>query len=130
MPLIIARILLMLKSIQEGAERSHRNKKLTGSFYTPGYIVQHIVRNTVGRLCEGKTSAEVATLRILDPACGTGAFLLGAYRYLLDWYSLQKRGQPLALRRKQRILATSIYGVDVDEPALRIARRTQTSKPA
>jgi adenine-specific DNA-methyltransferase len=112
----------MLKSIQEGAERSHRNKKLTGSFYTPGYIVQHIVRNTVGRLCAGKTSAEVATLRILDPACGTGAFLLGAYRYLLDWHSLQKRGQPLTLRQKQRILANSIYGVDVDEPALRIAR--------
>jgi len=112
----------MLNSIQEGAKRSHRNKKLTGSFYTPCYIVQHIVRNTVGRLCEGKTSAEAATFRILDPACGTGAFLTSTYRYLLDWHSLQKRGRPLTLRRKQRILTNSIYGVDVDEPALRIAR--------
>jgi SAM-dependent methyltransferase len=118
----------MLKSIQEDAKRGHRHKKLTGSFYTPSYIVQHIVQNTVGRLCDGKTPAEVAALRILDPACGTGAFLIGAYRYLLDWHGGQERSQPLTLRQRQKILANSIYGVDVDEPALGVARDALASE--
>ena len=61
-------------------------KKANGVFYTPPYIVNYIVQNTVGRLCEGKTPKEVARLKILDPACGSGSFLLGAYKFLMDWH--------------------------------------------
>jgi len=66
-------------------------KKAGGIYYTPAYIVDYIVKNTVGKLCEGKTPAQISKLKILDPACGSGSFLLGAYTYLLDyhhdWYS-------------------------------------------
>ena len=70
-------------------------KKAGGVFYTPGYIVHYIVRNTVGRWIENNAAAirELPlprTLRVLDMACGGGTFLLGAYQYLLDyclrWY--------------------------------------------
>jgi len=61
-------------------------RKAGGVYYTPQYIVDYIVKNTVGKLCEGKTPREVSELRILDPACGSGSFLLGAYQYLLDWH--------------------------------------------
>ncbi|MFA4907941.1 MAG: TaqI-like C-terminal specificity domain-containing protein, partial [archaeon] len=61
-------------------------RKAGGVYYTPQYIVDYIVKNTVGKLLEGKTSAEVSELRILDPACGSGSFLLGAYQYLMDWH--------------------------------------------
>ncbi|MDI6807550.1 MAG: Eco57I restriction-modification methylase domain-containing protein [Candidatus Eisenbacteria bacterium] len=67
-------------------------KKAGGVFYTPTYIVEYIVKNTVGKLVEGKTPKQVAgahtgtPLRILDPACGSGSFLIGAYQYLLDWH--------------------------------------------
>jgi hypothetical protein len=61
-------------------------KKAGGVFYTPSYIVQFIVKNTVGRLLEGKTPCQLAGLCILDPACGSGSFLIGAYQYLLDWH--------------------------------------------
>jgi hypothetical protein len=61
-------------------------RKAGGVYYTPQYIVEYIVKNTVGKLCEGKTPREVSELRILDPACGSGSFLLGAYQYLLDWH--------------------------------------------
>jgi len=61
-------------------------KKANGVFYTPPYIVNYITRHTVGRLCEGKTPNEVAKLKILDPACGSGSFLLGAYKFLMDWH--------------------------------------------
>jgi hypothetical protein len=54
-------------------------RKAGGVYYTPKYIVDYIVSNTVGRLVGHKTPVEVAKLRILDPACGSGSFLLGAY---------------------------------------------------
>jgi hypothetical protein len=61
-------------------------KKAGGVFYTPTYIVQYIVQHTVGKLLEGRTPKEVEKLRILDPACGSGSFLIGAYQHLLDWH--------------------------------------------
>ncbi len=65
-------------------------RKAGGVYYTPTYIVDYIVKNTVGKLCEGKTPKQIEKLKILDPACGSGSFLIGAYTYLLnyhrDWY--------------------------------------------
>jgi hypothetical protein len=61
-------------------------KKAGGVFYTPTYIVEYIVGNTVGKLLEGKNPSQASELRILDPACGSGSFLLGAYKKLLDWH--------------------------------------------
>ncbi len=61
-------------------------RKAGGVYYTPTYIVDYIVEQTVGKLLEGKTPKEAAGLRILDPACGSGSFLIGAYSYLLDWH--------------------------------------------
>jgi hypothetical protein len=61
-------------------------KKAGGVFYTPQYIVEYIVKHTVGELVRDKTNREVAKLHILDPACGSGSFLLGAYQFLLEWH--------------------------------------------
>ena len=48
-------------------------------------LVEYIVRRTLGKLLEGKTPAGRAA-RVLDPACGSGSFLIGAYQFLLDWH--------------------------------------------
>lgn len=61
-------------------------RKAGGVYYTPTYIVDYIVEHTVGKLVEGKTPEQVSELRVLDPACGSGSFLVGAYQYLLDWH--------------------------------------------
>jgi hypothetical protein len=61
-------------------------KKAGGVYYTPTYIVDYIVKNTVGKLLEGNTPTKAAKIRVLDPACGSGSFLLGAYQYLLNWH--------------------------------------------
>ncbi|CAN5287529.1 hypothetical protein BH23GEM4_BH23GEM4_17210 [soil metagenome] len=64
-------------------------RKAGGVYYTPTYIVDYIVHNTVGKLVEGLKPGPrggVSKLRILDPACGSGSFLLGAYQFLLDWH--------------------------------------------
>ncbi|MDR0521925.1 MAG: N-6 DNA methylase, partial [Planctomycetaceae bacterium] len=61
-------------------------RKQGGVFYTPQYIVDYIVKNTVGKLLEGKNAKEAAKITVLDPACGSGSFLVGAYSFLLRWY--------------------------------------------
>jgi adenine-specific DNA methylase len=125
-------------------------KKAGGVFYTPGYIVEAIVRQTVGALCEGKTPAQVAKLKILDPACGSGSFLLGAYSYLLDWHlkyytehdpdkAARGRTPPiyraavhdptaagptwrLTASERKRILLNNIFGVDIDAQAVEVTK--------
>jgi len=110
-------------------------KKAGGVYYTPTYIVDYIVKNTVGRLLEESTPKKASSLRILDPACGSGSFLIGAYQYLLDWHrdryaenDPQKRTKELFLgaggewrlttAEKKRILLNNIFGVDLDLQAV------------
>ena len=57
-------------------------RKGSGSFYTPRALVQDLVRHTLGPLVEGKSAAEIERLRVLDPACGSGHFLVEAMRFL------------------------------------------------
>jgi type I restriction-modification system DNA methylase subunit len=93
----------------------------------------------VGKLCEGKTPRQISSLRILDPACGSGSFLLGAYQYLLnyhrDWYQKDDpRKHPqeiyqgyggqwyLTTREKKRILLNNVYGVDIDPQAVEVTK--------
>jgi len=113
-------------------------KKAGGVYYTPTYIVDYIVKHTVGRLLEGLTPKQAASLRILDPACGSGSFLIGAYQYLLDWHrdwyiadaqgSAKKHAKALYQgpggewrltgAEKKRILLNNLYGVDIDAQAV------------
>lgn len=118
-------------------------KKAGGVFYTPAYIVKYIVEHTVGKLLEGKTSKQAAGITILDPACGSGSFLIGAYQYLLDWYLVRyveegadkrSKGKEARLRssasgewrlttaEKKRILLEHIYGVDIDAQAVEVTK--------
>ena len=61
-------------------------RKAGGVYYTPEYIVDYIVENTVGEKIKGKTPKEIANIKIVDPACGSGSFLIGAYKYLLNYH--------------------------------------------
>src|SRR5688500_16743776 len=108
------------------AGKAARNaKKARGVFYTPAVVVDYLVRHTLGKLVEGQTPAEVSRLRILDPACGDGAFLLGAYRFLVDWHSAQRsrgRANGLDTAARQAILRDNLYGVDIDPLAVEQAK--------
>ncbi len=113
-------------------------KKAGGVYYTPTYIGDYIVKNPVGNLLEGKTPKQAGKLRILDPACGSGSFLLGAYDYLLKWYlhayiedgpekhkdRLYPAGNSwkLTIGEKKQILLHNIYGVDIDSQAVEVTK--------
>ena len=88
-------------------------RKAGGVFYTPEYIVNYIIANTV-------TANEEAT--ILDSACGSGSFLLVAYQYMLDFYQKKSPYKKLTLQQRKDILLKHIYGVDLDEQAVEVAK--------
>ncbi len=62
---------------QAKVEEKPEVKKAGGVYYTPTYIVDYIVKQTVGRLLESQSPRDAAKLKILDPACGSGSFLIG-----------------------------------------------------
>jgi type I restriction-modification system DNA methylase subunit len=113
-------------------------RKAGGVFYTPEYIVNHMVKNTLGKLIEGKSPKEIEKIKILDPASGSGSFLLGAYEYLLDyhlrWYlkntkpSKGRKNDPvtpegnLTTEIKKAILLNNIFGVDIDANAVEVTK--------
>lgn len=115
-------------------------KKAGGVYYTHQYIVDYIVENTIGKLCKDKTPKKISELRILDPACGSGSFLLGAYNYLLNWHliyysSLKDKNRlkdqiykgknnewHLTIKEKKRILLNNIFGVDIDHQAVEVTK--------
>jgi type I restriction-modification system DNA methylase subunit len=112
----------------EEAKRARRKKR--GIYYTPKFVVQYIVENTVGRLLQERSHDEIRKLRILDPACGSGSFLIEAFDRL-DRYHQEARGTAQRSDEKAaqddflerlRILKENIYGVDLDPQAVEIAR--------
>jgi adenine-specific DNA-methyltransferase len=117
-------------------------RKAGGVFYTPQFIVNFIVQNTVAEKIKNKTPDEIAALKICDPACGSGSFLVGAYQcllsYHLDYYTSEdnikkalKKGvvfqvshnsYRLTVLEKQRILQNNIFGVDIDPQAVEVTK--------
>jgi hypothetical protein len=109
------------RSLGMAEPRSARKRQ--GAFYTPAYLVDYVVERTLGRVLEATSPDEVPRVRVLDPACGSGAFLLGAYRYLLAWYEARAgRTDPRGRELCQSILENVIFGVDVDRAAVDVAR--------
>ncbi len=82
----LGKVIRLTEGHRAKVEEKPEVRKAGGVYYTPTYIVDYIVKNTVGKLCDGKTPRQIGSLRILDPACGSGSFLLGAYQYFLDYH--------------------------------------------
>jgi hypothetical protein len=110
------------------AASTRQARRAAGVFYTPPPIVDYIIAQTLGPLLAGTPPADAARLRILDPACGAGVFLLAAYRYLLAWYQTYAAA-PLTLQDRWAILHSQLYGVDID-PAAVLATRAALARAA
>ena len=143
---------------QELGNRVSKRKK-DGVFYTPAYITKYIVENTIGKLCDNKktelgindeTFAEkrrnknqkaeldqklktyrewLLSLKICDPACGSGAFLNAALQFLkaehalIDELTAKLYGDTLIFQEVENaILENNLYGVDINEESVEIAK--------
>ena len=117
-------------------ERSLR--KGTGVYYTPPYVVRHIVDRTLGRYLwgtgngqqendtPGRTPEDIRHLRVFDPACGSGCFLAYAFDVLARFYISH---DPCAdLDWPWLILEKHLYGMDIDSDAVGITSTILTLK--
>ncbi len=169
----LGKVIRLTAGHQAKVEDKPEVKKAGGVYYTPAHIVDYIVKHTVGKLLGSPsgeppglprresaaattpaaresepqtclTPRQAAKLRILDPACGSGSFLIGAYQYLLDWHrdryveSLRVKpggtpedtkelyqspgGWRLTTAERKRILLNNIYGVDIDPRAVEVTK--------
>jgi hypothetical protein len=142
----LGKVIRLTAGHQAKIEEKPEVRKAGGVYYTPAYIVDYIVRHTVARQIEGRSPAQLAhgknkqPFRVLDMACGSGSFLLGAYQCLLDhclkWYidhtprkhkravyeDPRDKQWRLTIEEKKRILTTHIFGVDIDPQAVEVTK--------
>jgi len=133
---------------QVEAEEKPDVRHAGGVYYTPRFVVDTIVRRVVGPKIQGKSPAEALNVRILDPACGSGSFLIAAFQYLIDHCLRHVTAHPeaatmaaspkartrtvnVAFRDKEgqwhltpdfrgRLLSSCLYGVDIDHQAVEV----------
>ncbi len=91
------------------------------SFYTPTAVATELAKATLLPWLEVHQPTHPSEVRVLDPACGSGAFLLAAYRVLREHFE-RARGHGLDHNERRELLADSIFGVDLDESALMLAQ--------
>ena len=127
-----------LKSELLGEEQDKKKskRKKDGIFYTPEYITKYIVENTIGKYLE-ENPDRLETIKILDPACGSGAFLNQAHSYLINEYKTrfesllaekQAKGEAQTLfdynpaDNDRSILLNNLYGVDLNQESVEITK--------
>ncbi len=135
----LGKTIRLTTSHQAKVEEKPEVRKAGGVYYTPEYVVNYIVKNTVGKLIEGKTPKQIEKLRILDPACGSGTFLVRTYQFLLDYhlgyytennpekhkkevYQYKENQWLLTTEVKKQILLNNIFGVDIDPQAVELTK--------
>ena len=158
----IEEITAEIEGIEKDKSKSKRKKD--GVFYTPKYITQYIVENTIGTLCtekrkelnifeiefdesflkkDRKLSKQglelyekleeykkwLLSLKIVDPACGSGAFLnqalnflISEHQFVIDMETELQQGQGSLFSVETAILENNLYGVDINEESVEIAK--------
>ncbi|MFA4919411.1 MAG: N-6 DNA methylase [Thermodesulfovibrionales bacterium] len=86
-----------------------------GVVYTPPYLVNFVLDEAMP-MNEPKNN-----YKVLDPACGSGVFLVAAYRRIIHWWRIQNEWKRPSLRILKKLLRESIYGVDKSGEAVRLA---------
>ncbi|MFO7946363.1 MAG: N-6 DNA methylase, partial [Armatimonadota bacterium] len=109
-------------------------RKATGSYYTPQYIVEYIVENTVGPLVEECDEPEdILELNVLDPAMGSGHFLVEVTDFLARHAAQMEvekgetigdngHGESDVQRLKRQVVERCVYGVDLNPLAVELAK--------
>ena len=142
----LGKVIRLTVGHQAKVEEKPEVRKAGGVYYTPAYIVDYIVRETVGRRIEGRSPAQLAGVketprfRVLDMACGSGSFLLAPTGI---FWTIASNGTPrtnrkrkrgpsartlrndhwrLTIEEKKRILTTHIFGVDIDPQAVEVTK--------
>ncbi len=97
-----------------------KKRKEQGIYYTPPFVVDYIVRNALKPVLDNcKTIGDLKKIKVLDPACGSGSFLIKALEAIAEKYREFGSNKQYV---KRIIILENLYGVDLDPQAVEIAR--------
>ncbi|MCX6580150.1 MAG: N-6 DNA methylase [Candidatus Aminicenantes bacterium] len=88
------------------------NKK--GVVYTPPYLVHFLIDESM------PLESPRENFKVLDPACGSGVFLVAAYQRIIDWWRIRNDWKKPELATLKKLLKENIYGVDIEPGAVRL----------
>lgn len=111
-------------------EKNKDAKKASGSYYTSDTIVRSMVENALNPLCERKNFEDILRLKVLDPAMGSGHFLIGVIDHLALELATHPDAPPMVTGDidpeiaywRRRVVETCIYGVDKNPMAVELAK--------
>ena len=122
-------------TVQNSSERvqltkDKSKKKVSGSYYTSDAIVRSMVENTLAPLCERKTFEDILRLKVLDPAMGSGHFLVGVIDHLALELATHPDAPPMTTGDtdteiaywRRHVVENCIYGVDTNPMAVELAK--------
>jgi hypothetical protein len=137
-----------VKKHQAEVEEKPEVRHAGGVYYTPRFVVDTIIRRVLGPKIAGKPPTELLDVKILDPACGSGSFLVAAFQYLIDHCvravsadpalatipatpKARKKRKEIAFKDskghwhvapdfKAALLANCLHGVDIDQQAVEV----------
>ncbi len=149
--IVYERFLGNVVTVERGHARVQQKPEVRhagGVYYTPRFVVDTIIRRTVGPTLAATSPADVLKVKILDPACGSGSFLVAAFQYLIDHCLAAIAAEPSLARvpasRKARkkkkdiafqdkkgvwhlapdfkaaLLTSCLHGVDIDQQAVEV----------
>lgn len=105
----------VVSSIYEEFYDENSNDEDTGTHYTPTSLVDFVLAQT---LTQEKLDSGV---RVLDPACGSGVFLVEVFRKLVQHRKTRAPDKPLLRKELTEILLNSVVGIDVNSAAIQVA---------
>ena len=131
----IAKVVRVTKNGNVKVELKPEVRNAGGIYYTPAYIVDYIVDRTVAESVGGRAPQEISRMRFLDPACGSGSFLIRAFesicQHRLWWLQHNPTRQTrdicyrdgqgslhLTTHGKRQIMLDNIFGIDLDYQAV------------
>lgn len=135
----LGKVIRLSSSHKAVIEEKPEVKKAGGVYYTPTYISQEIVAQVLTPLVQNKKPSNVTEIHVLDPACGSGSFLIEAYEFFLKWhleyyvsnnpasykkavFQASSKDWRLTVEERKRILLNNIYGVDIDPQAVEVTK--------
>jgi hypothetical protein len=136
-----------IENEKNGTKKENKNttqRKTDGIFYTPLYITNYIIEETLGKLCAEKKQALdwdnltiekineyrdwLLTIKVLDPACGSGAFLnqvlnffINEHQKIDEWASILSQTK-VSFDFTHQILENNIFGVDINFESVSITK--------
>ena len=131
---VYERVLDYAPALEDGRVTLGRSgrRKSSGTFYTPRSMTEYLVRRTLAPLVRGRTPERILAIRVVDPAMGSGAFLVAACRYLADAYEAALIAEGTLVRSditpadraafRRAVAQRCLYGVDLNPTAVQLAR--------